>query len=56
MIAQPSHPALPEPHTQGMSGVARTRDGREVFYQELPGPAGSAAPVVVFESGMAASR
>ncbi len=43
-------------HTQGTAGLARTRDGRELFYMELAGPAGSAAPTVVLESGMAASR
>jgi pimeloyl-ACP methyl ester carboxylesterase len=48
--------ASPASPTQGASGLARTRDGRELFYQALPGPAGSTAPVVVFESGLAASR
>ncbi len=36
--------------------MAHTRDGRALFYQELPGPADSSGPVVVFESGLAASR
>lgn len=43
-------------HTQGTSGWAPTRDGRELHYVELPGPPGVGAPAVVFESGMAASR
>jgi pimeloyl-ACP methyl ester carboxylesterase len=53
---QPPDQTSPEPHSQGTAGVAHTRDGRALFYQELPGPVGNAAPVVVFESGMAASR
>lgn len=40
-------------HTQGEPGVARTRDGRALFYMRRRGP-GSA--IVVFESGLAASR
>jgi pimeloyl-ACP methyl ester carboxylesterase len=43
-------------HTQGTAGAARTRDGRTLFYMKLAGPAGNTAPVVVFESGIAASR
>lgn len=42
--------------TQGSAGIARTRDGRDLFHQALPEPAGTAAPIVVFESGLAASR
>jgi len=49
-------PPLPLHHTQGMPGLARSRDGRELFYQELRGPTASNDPVVVFESGLAASR
>lgn len=47
---------MSEPHTQGSPGSARTRDGRALFLQELPGPVGGSGPVVVFESGLAASR
>ncbi|MFC5749582.1 alpha/beta fold hydrolase [Actinomadura rugatobispora] len=47
-------------HTQGTPGTAHTRDGRELFYMELPGPATETGPAprptVVFEAGMAASR
>lgn len=43
-------------HTQGIAGLARTRDGRDLFYIQLAGPAGNSAPTVVLESGMAASR
>lgn len=45
-------------HSQGEAGRARTRDGRELYYQWLPGPAGSdpARPTVVFEGGLAAGR
>jgi pimeloyl-ACP methyl ester carboxylesterase len=43
-------------HTQGKEGWAFTRDGRRLFYQELAGPAGSTAPTVVLDGGMAASR
>ncbi|XVQ11360.1 alpha/beta fold hydrolase [Spirillospora sp. CA-255316] len=45
-------------HTQGTPGTARTRDGRELFYMELPGPqpGEGTAPTVVFEAGMAAPR
>ncbi|MEU4918551.1 alpha/beta hydrolase [Streptomyces parvus] len=40
-------------HSQGEAGRARTRDGRELYYQWLPGPAGpdGARPTVVFEGG-----
>ncbi|WP_324709765.1 alpha/beta fold hydrolase [Pseudomonas citronellolis] len=48
-------PPAPAP-TQGTPGLAPTRDGRELFYQALPGPAEGQAPTVVFESGLAASR
>ncbi|WP_281688123.1 alpha/beta fold hydrolase [Pseudomonas citronellolis] len=48
-------PPAPAP-TQGTPGLAPTRDGRELFYQALPGPADGQAPTVVFESGLAASR
>lgn len=51
----PGIPMTPA-HTQGIPGVAHTRDGRELFYQQTPAPAGSHAPTVVLESGMAASR
>ncbi|WP_432007482.1 alpha/beta fold hydrolase [Streptomyces parvus] len=45
-------------HSQGEAGRARTRDGRELYYQWLPGPAGpdGARPTVVFEGGLAAGR
>ncbi|MCL6286346.1 alpha/beta fold hydrolase [Streptomyces sp. 43Y-GA-1] len=44
-------------HSQGEAGRARTRDGRELYYQWLPGPAGAdGRPTVVFESGLAAGR
>ncbi|MBB1638077.1 alpha/beta hydrolase [Pseudomonas sp. UME83] len=42
--------------TGSAPGLAPTRDGRELFYQALPGPAEGQAPTVVFESGLAASR
>lgn len=48
-------PPAPAP-TQGTPGLAPIRDGRELFYQTLPGPAEGQAPTVVFESGLAASR
>ncbi|MFB7299111.1 alpha/beta fold hydrolase [Streptomyces rubiginosohelvolus] len=45
-------------HSQGEAGRARTRDGRELYYRWLPGPAGPdrARPTVVFEGGLAAGR
>ncbi|OCC12191.1 alpha/beta fold hydrolase [Streptomyces sp. PTY087I2] len=45
-------------HSQGEAGHARTRDGRELYYQWLPGPSGPdpARPTVVFEGGLAAGR
>ncbi|MFD0425818.1 alpha/beta fold hydrolase [Streptomyces parvus] len=45
-------------HSQGEAGRARTGDGRELYYQWLPGPAGpdGARPTVVFEGGLAAGR
>ncbi|MEU5037768.1 alpha/beta fold hydrolase [Streptomyces rubiginosohelvolus] len=45
-------------HSQGEAGRARTRDGRVLHYQWLPGPAGPdpAPPTVVFEGGLAAGR
>ncbi|MET9766029.1 alpha/beta fold hydrolase [Streptomyces sp. NPDC006415] len=44
-------------HSQGEAGRARTRDGRELYYQGLAGPAGAAGrPTVVFEGGLAAGR
>ncbi|MFF8963340.1 alpha/beta fold hydrolase [Streptomyces globisporus] len=45
-------------HSQGEAGRARTRDGRELYYQWLPGPAGPGRvrPTVVFEGGLAAGR
>lgn len=45
-------------HSQGEAGRARTRDGRELYYQWLPGPAGPgrARPTVVLEGGLAAGR
>ncbi|MFI0019428.1 alpha/beta fold hydrolase [Streptomyces griseus] len=44
-------------HSQGEAGRARTRDGRELYYQWLPGPAGAdGRPTVVFEGGLAAGR
>lgn len=51
-----SLPPSPVASTQGAQGMGQTRDGRSLFYQELPGPAGCAMPTVVFESGLAASR
>ncbi|MFJ1591372.1 alpha/beta fold hydrolase [Kitasatospora albolonga] len=41
-------------HSQGEAGRARTRDGRELYYQRLAGPEGR--PTVVFEGGLAAGR
>ncbi|CAM3580573.1 alpha/beta fold hydrolase [Nocardiopsis gilva] len=42
---------------QGTAGRAKTRDGRELFYMELEGPAGGGPPAtVVFEGGLAATR
>ncbi len=45
-------------HSQGEAGRARTRDGRDLYYQWLPGPVGpdGARPTVVFEGGLAAGR
>ncbi|GGS22844.1 alpha/beta hydrolase [Streptomyces parvus] len=45
-------------HSQGEAGRARTGDGRELYYQWLPGPVGpdGARPTVVFEGGLAAGR
>ncbi|MFJ6615898.1 alpha/beta fold hydrolase [Streptomyces sp. NPDC091289] len=45
-------------HSQGEAGRARTRDGRELYYQWLPDPAGPdrTRPTVVFEGGLAAGR
>ncbi|CCH30907.1 alpha/beta hydrolase [Actinosynnema sp. NPDC047251] len=43
-------------HTQGTPGTAPVGGGRELYYVELPGPDGTAAPTVVFEAGMAATR
>lgn len=44
-------------HSQGEPGIARTRDGRELYYQRLSGPAGAeTVPTVVFEGGLAAGR
>ncbi|GAA3209382.1 hypothetical protein [Actinocorallia longicatena] len=35
-------------HTQGTPGLARTKDGRELFYTEPPGPGdGRSTPTVV---------
>ncbi|MGW6651119.1 alpha/beta hydrolase [Streptomyces sp. CB02130] len=44
--------------SQVEAGRARTRDGLELYYQWLPGPAGAdrARPTVVFEGGLAAGR
>ncbi|SDS63421.1 alpha/beta fold hydrolase [Microlunatus soli] len=39
-------------HPQGTPGRADITDGRELFYQELPGP----TPTVVFEAGLASTR
>ncbi|WP_411084335.1 alpha/beta fold hydrolase [Streptomyces sp. cmx-18-6] len=50
-------PSVAPAHSQGGPGLARTRDGRELYYQRLAGPAGAAtAPTVVFEGGLAAGR
>ncbi|MFH8790740.1 alpha/beta fold hydrolase [Streptomyces roseoverticillatus] len=43
-------------HSQGMPGTARTRDGRELHFMELAGPAGGAPATVVFEGGLASVR
>ncbi|MDT0449714.1 alpha/beta fold hydrolase [Streptomyces hesseae] len=43
-------------HSQGTPGTARTRDGRELFYMEHPGPADTGQVTVVFEGGLAATR
>ncbi|MFF7255805.1 alpha/beta fold hydrolase [Streptomyces microflavus] len=49
--------AVTPAHSQGEPGIARTRDGRELYYQRLAGPAGAEAlPTVVFEGGLAAGR
>lgn len=49
--------AVTPAHSQGEPGIARTRDGRELYYQRLAGPAGEeAVPTVVFEGGLAAGR
>ncbi|ARZ71824.1 hypothetical protein SMD11_6248 [Streptomyces albireticuli] len=44
-------------HSQGIPGTARTRDGRELFFMEHPGPAdGGGRATVVFEGGLASPR
>ncbi|WP_329222073.1 alpha/beta fold hydrolase [Streptomyces microflavus] len=49
--------AVTRAHSQGEPGIARTRDGRELYYQRLTGPAGAeTVPTVVFEGGLAAGR
>ncbi|MFJ5735338.1 alpha/beta fold hydrolase [Streptomyces microflavus] len=49
--------AVTPAHSQGEPGIARTRDGRELYYQRLAGPAGAEnVPTVVFEGGLAAGR
>jgi pimeloyl-ACP methyl ester carboxylesterase len=49
--------AVTRAHSQGEPGIARTRDGRELYYQRLAGPAGAEpVPTVVFEGGLAAGR
>ncbi|MER6193036.1 alpha/beta hydrolase [Streptomyces cyaneofuscatus] len=49
--------AVAPAHSQGEPGIARTRDGRELYYQRLAGPAGAeSVPTVVFEGGLAAGR
>ncbi|MEU1218855.1 alpha/beta fold hydrolase [Streptomyces microflavus] len=49
--------AVTPAHSQGEPGIARTRDGRELYYQRLAGPAGAeTVPTVVFEGGLAAGR
>ncbi|WP_326683617.1 alpha/beta hydrolase [Streptomyces microflavus] len=49
--------AVTPAHSQGEPGIARTRDGRELYYQRLTGPAGAeTVPTVVFEGGLAAGR
>ena len=60
----PSIPATATPpsHTQGSSAFATTQDGRQLHYQELPGPGATDntgagyGPTLVFDAGMAASR
>lgn len=42
------------PHSQGEPGTVRTRDGRTLYLQHTPGPAG--VPTVVLEAGMGATR
>lgn len=55
-------PVAQASHTQGAAAVARTRDGRTLYYQSLPGPAqpladtAAGTPTIVFDAGMAASR
>ena len=41
-------------HSQGEPGTVRTRDGRTLYLQRTPGPAG--VPTVVLEAGMGATR
>ncbi|XMN09810.1 alpha/beta fold hydrolase [Streptomyces griseobrunneus] len=49
--------AIVPAHSQGEPGIARTRDGRELYYRRLAGPAGAGTvPTVVFEGGLAAGR
>ncbi|XQE79034.1 alpha/beta fold hydrolase [Streptomyces microflavus] len=49
--------AVTPAHSQGEPGIARTRDGRELYYQRLAGPAAAeTVPTVVFEGGLAAGR
>ncbi|MCX4651597.1 alpha/beta fold hydrolase [Streptomyces microflavus] len=49
--------AVTPAHSQGEPGIARTRDGRQLYYQRLTGPAGAeTVPTVVFEGGLAAGR
>lgn len=52
--AEHSGATAPSSHSQGEPGIARTRDGRELYYQRLAGP--PTAPTVVFEGGLAAGR
>ncbi|WP_432150899.1 alpha/beta fold hydrolase [Streptomyces sp. bgisy029] len=52
--AEHSRATAPSSHSQGEPGTARTRDGRELYYQRLAGP--PTAPTVVFEGGLAAGR
>ncbi|MBP2368265.1 alpha/beta fold hydrolase [Pseudonocardia parietis] len=42
------------PHSQGEHATARTRDGRLLYLQHTPGPAG--VPTVVLEAGMGTTR